>query len=155
MEGIEKIEKSSEERDINVEEMLQEYKKLYPQPLWSLVDDLQQQAMLYTNIIEQIKSGKSAEEVRQTFQSLGLLPGATLPNPSIPALLQKAFDKVSTYRRALIEIVKNYGGALLDELSFALESKVIVGVNNGFPPTVSIAVEHSAKTETVTRFGKN
>jgi hypothetical protein len=152
MQGIEIIESSSEEHDINVEKMLKEYGKLYPQPLWSLVEDIQRQAMLYTNIIEQIKSGKTAEEVRLTFQNLGLLPGVTLPNPNIPALMQKAFDKVSTYRKALIDIVKNYGGPLLNELSFALESKVIVGVNIGFPPTVSIAVEHSAKTETVTRF---
>ena len=76
------------------------------------------------NIIEQIKKGEPAEAIRKRFQELGLLPGATLPNPNIPALMQKAFDKLSAYRRALVEVVKKYGSDLLNELNFELEHTV-------------------------------
>lgn len=154
MEGIEKLEVASESAgvEMNVDELLKEYKKLYPNPIWQLVEDIERQAMLYANIIEQIKSGREASDIRTQFQSLGVLPGVSLPNPNLPALLQKAFDKVSTYRRALVDIVKKYGGELLNELSFELEATVSVGVNIGFPPSVSIAVEHTAKASTVTKF---
>jgi hypothetical protein len=154
MEGIEKLEALTENPgvEIDVDHTVREYRKLYPNPIWRLVEDIERQAMLYSNIIEQIKSGTDATTVRERFQKLGLLPGATLPNPNVPALLQKAFDKISVYRKALIDIVKRYGGELLNELSFELERTVSVGVNIGFPPSVSIAVEHTAKVTTVTKF---
>jgi hypothetical protein len=44
-----------------------------------------------------------------------------------------------------VEIVKSYGGQLLNELSVELELTVSVGVNVGIPPSLSIAVEHTAK----------
>jgi hypothetical protein len=153
MEGIEAIEAASEKAgELDVDELLKDYKKLYPDPIWRLVEDIERQAMLYTNIIEQIKDGKEASEIRTQFENLGVLPGAKLPNPNVPALLQKAFDKVATYRRALVEIVKRFGGELLNELSFQLERTVSVGVNIGFPPSVSIAVEHTAQVTTVKKF---
>jgi hypothetical protein len=153
-EGIWKLETASEEPgvDINVDEMMKEYHKLYRKPIWRLVEDIQLQAMLYENIIEQIKSGKDAEEIRTRFEEFDLMPGASLPNPNLPALMQKAFDKISAYRKALVEVVKKYGGELLNELSFELEQTVSVGVNIGFPPSVSISVNHNAKTTTVRRF---
>jgi hypothetical protein len=154
MEGIEKLERLTEDPDVSfaVDDAVREYRKLYPNPIWRLVEDIERQAMLYSNIIEQIKTGIDAKTVRERFQTLGVLPGAILPNPNVPALLQKSFDKVSAYRRALVDIVKKYGGELLNELSFELERTVSVGVNIGFPPSLSIAVEHTAKTSTVTKF---
>lgn len=152
--GIEKLEFATEESNssFDVAQMLDEYRKLYAKPLWRLVEHIQQQAMMYTNIIEQIKRGDTAPDIRARFENLGLVPKNLLPNPSIPALLKKALDKVATYRRALVDIVRNLGGELLNELEFETESKVIVGVNVGFPPSISIAVEHSAKTKTTVRF---
>jgi hypothetical protein len=49
-----------------------------------------------------------------------------------------------------VEIVKRYGGALLNELSFETGLTVSVGVDIGFPPAITIAVEHTATvTETL------
>ena len=150
--GIEKLERATQESNFDVKQMLEEYRKLHAQPLWRLVEHIQQQAMMYTNIIEQIKRGDTAVDVRKRFEDLGLMPSGVLPNPSIPALLTKALGKVAIYRRALIDIVKNLSGELLNELDFEIESKVSVGVNVGFPPSIHIAVEHAAKTKTVVRF---
>src|SRR5687767_13094598 len=154
MNGIQRLEAATEEPgvDIDVAEMLKEYRKLYPNPIWSLVEDIERQAMLYTNIIEEIKSGTEASEIRTRFQNLELMPGAHLPNPNGPALLQKAFEKISAYRKALVDIVKKYGGELLNELSFELERTVSVGVNIGFPLSISLSVEHTAKATTITKF---
>lgn len=65
MEGIEKLEAASEKAgvELDVTELLKEYRKLYPAPIWRLVEDIERQAMLYSNIIEQIKSGAEAPEI--------------------------------------------------------------------------------------------
>ncbi len=133
--------------------MTTEYARLHShRPLWQLVEDIQRQAMLYSNIIELLKSGKSAEEIRSTIEGLGLVPTGKLPNPNVPALLNKAFNKVAQYRRALVEIIKGYGGALLNELSFEVGRTISVGVSIGFPPAVTIAVEHTATVKTTTAY---
>jgi hypothetical protein len=65
-------------------------------------------------------------------------------------MLQKAFDKLAVYRRALVELVLRFGGELLIELGFEFGLTVNVGVSVGFPPAVTIAIEHtSAVTSTV------
>jgi hypothetical protein len=152
-EGIRKLESYSETQELNIEELLREYRNLYPhRPVWQLVEDLQRQAMIYTNIIEQLKQGKSAADIRQQFEALDLVPEGYLPNPNVPALLNKAFTKVARYRRALIDIVKGFGGEILNELSFELGLTVSVGVDVGFPPAITIAVEHTATTQTVVRW---
>jgi hypothetical protein len=148
-EGIHKLESYSEEENINVEQLLNEYRKLYTdQPVWKLVEDIQRQAMIYTNIIEQLKTGKSASTIRLQFEALELVPVETLPNPDVPELLNKALAKIAQYRKALINIVKSVGGDLLKELSFEAGLTVSVGVDIGFPPAVTIAVEHTATVQT-------
>jgi hypothetical protein len=133
--------------------LIKEYRLLHSwRPLWQLVEDIQRQAMIYSNIIELLKSGKSVQEIRSTIEGLDLLPEGKLPNPNMPALLTKAFNKVAQYRRALVEIIKGYGGALLNELSFEFGHTISVGVSIGFPPAVTIAVEHTATAKTTTMY---
>jgi hypothetical protein len=152
-EGIHKLEQYGDTEDLNIELLLKEYAILYPKrPLWQLVEDIQRQAMIYSNIIELLKDGKPAQEIRSTIESLALVPEGKLPNPNIPALLAKAFNKVAQYRRALVEIIRHYGGPLLNELSFEVGYTISVGVNIGFPPAITIAMEHTAIAKTVTEY---
>jgi hypothetical protein len=147
--GIQKLESDSEEQDINIEQLLNEYRQLYTDhPVWRLAEDLQRQAMIYTNIIEQLKAGKSAAAIRLQLEALEMVPSGTLPNPDVPELLNKAFTKIERYRRAMVEIVKGFGGDLLKELSFEVGLTVSVGVDIGFPPAMTIAVEHTATAQT-------
>lgn len=151
--GIARLEGYALDEEIDVEQLLKEYRALYAKkPLWCLVEDIQRQAMLYTNIIELLKHGKNAAEIRAKMEELGLVPEKTLPNPNVPALLTRALDKVAQYRRALVEVIKRYGGELLNELEFEAGRTISVGVNIGFPPSVAIAVEHTASVKTVTQY---
>ena len=131
----------------DITNILTEYRQLYPtpdRPLRRLVEDIERQAMVYTNIIDQLKSGKTAAEIKERFDELDLVLPGTLPNPSLTRLLDTAFDKVSQYRKALVEIVRVHGRELLDELNFEWKLTASVGVNIGFPPAVTIAVEYPA-----------
>jgi len=101
MEGIEKLERESEEadREISVSDLLAYYRDQYPKPVFRLVEDIERQALLYANIIDQVKRGDDTKTIRSRFENL--LPGAALPNPDIPALFQKALDKLSRSGRHL------------------------------------------------------
>lgn len=94
MEGIKLLEEASKEAGqvLDVGAILREYKKLYPQPVWQLTEDIQRQAMMYANIIEALKDGKGAKEIREKYEELDLVPGTTLPNPNVPKLLEVAFS---------------------------------------------------------------
>lgn len=80
------------------------------------------------------------------------MPVEVLPNPNEMALLNRAFGKIAQYRRALVEIIKRFGGELLNELEFEVGLSISVGVDIGFPPAVTIAVEHTAVARTVTSY---
>jgi hypothetical protein len=113
-------------------------------PLWHLVEDIQRQAMVYMNIIDQLKSGEAPTMIKPRSEELHLVPVNTLPNPNGLRLLNWALDKIERYREALVDIVKRHGRTLLfDDLNFARELTPSVALEIGFPPAVSIGVEFS------------
>jgi hypothetical protein len=147
--AIEYLEKNIDQIETQgIQPMLDQYQSLYDpddHPLWHLIEDIQQQAMVYTNIIDLLKLGQTPSDIKNRFEGLGLVPVNTLPNPSAPKMLTFALDKLSKYREALVEFIKKHGGEFLNELSVELNLTVSMGVNIGFPPSVSLAVEHIAK----------
>lgn len=154
--GILKLENYADTEVIEVESLLKDYQQLYSfRPIWHLIQDVQQQAMVYTNIIEQLKSGTNSETIRPRFEQLGLVPVGKLPNPHEDALLTKAFNKLSQYRTLLLEIVRRHGRQLVMELSFEAGLTVSIGVNLGFAPSVVIAVEPSANVEATIQNAKS
>ncbi len=147
--GIEYLEQEIEFIDSGITPILDKYRELYPppgRPLWHLIEDIQRQAMVYTNIIDQLKSGKTAAEIKERFDELDLVLPTTLPNPIGTRLLAYAFDKVSQFRKALVEIVRGHGRELLSELGFELQLTYTysVGVDLGLPPAVTLAVDYTA-----------
>ena len=129
-----------------VEGLFLYYKGNLPnRPLWHLVEDMQQQAMVYTNIIEQLKWGSEAPDIKARFEALDLVPSGTLPNPNGSALLTRAFRKVARYKTALVDIVKRHGQTLLfDDLEFAQNLTPSVALQISIPPALSFGVEISA-----------
>lgn len=126
------------------EQLVIEYRRLYPErPVWCLVEDIQRQAMVYMNIIEQLKWGVPASNIKPHLENLGLVPQGTLPNPNRPALLDRAFERISRYRETLVDVVRRFGGDLLNELHFEQSLAATVQVNVGFPLSVSVGVQVS------------
>ena len=111
-------------------------------PLLHLVQDMQRQAMVYMNIIEQLKSGKEPTDIRTRFEELQLVPADTVPNPNGRRLLNWALNKIERYREALVDIVKRLGRNLLfEDLKFAQKHSLTVELQLGVSPAVSIGVE--------------
>ena len=115
-------------------------------PLWQLVQDIQRQAAVYTNIIEQLKSGREASEVKVLFENtLGLIPTGTLPNPEVHAALEKAFKKVSRYATVMVVYMRDFGRELLaGELEFGAQHTTTLQVQVSFTsPSVTLGTEYT------------
>ena len=123
------------------------YREQVPKrPLWRLVEDMQRQAMVYMNIIDQLKLGEEPTKIRERFEELELVPESTLPNPDGLRVKDWALAKVARYREALIDIVKRHGRTLVfDDLDFARELTPGVALELSFLPAVSISVEFSGR----------
>ena len=111
--------------------------------MFHLAEDIQQQAAIYWNIIERLKLGSEAGAIRSTFEKLGLVPKDTLPNPANDRLLNFALGRISKFRRALLRLVRDYGGRFIQELRLEGSSAISVGAQLGLPPSISISVEYS------------
>ena len=143
--GIAILETSIEEKTLY--EIIHQYRILHSdKPLWYLVEDIQQQAMIYANITEQLKSGKTDSDIRLRFETdLELVRG--VPNPH--ALMDWALNKLKKYRRAFLDLVSEYGVELLKELSFSAGLTATLGAELGFPQiTVSVGVEYTVGAQT-------
>jgi hypothetical protein len=108
-----------------------------------MIEHLQRQAMVYTNIIEQIKSGRSATDVRQQFEELELVPSRILPNPSAKRMLDFCFKKISRYRQVMVDFVETRGNDFITRLSDEVGLAAGLGLELGFPPAISLNFEAS------------
>jgi hypothetical protein len=130
----------------SAESLVDEYRRSDPvRPVWRLIEDIQSQAMVYTNIIEQLKEGTEATEVKKRFENLGLVKPGTLPNPLARRLIGRARSRLEKYRKALIDIVRDFGEDLLrEELRFGAETTAVIQVNIGLPLQVTLGAELTA-----------
>lgn len=114
-------------------------------PLWQLVQDMGQQAAVYSNIIEDLKSGKGADEVKTNYEAtLGLIPRDTLPNPLGERALRSAFKMAQRYATAIVVFIRDFGQLLLtDELSFGAEHTATLQVQIGLSPSVTLGTEYT------------
>jgi hypothetical protein len=143
--GIGHIEKlTSDTYDkLDFGEVVEVYRKYHQEEAdWKLLTHLQRQAMVYANIIEQVKAGRSASDIRRQFEELELVPPGVLPNPH--GMLDFAFRKIDKLRDAMVYFVKHRGKEFLSQLSIEFGLTVGIGVGLGFPPSISLVVEQAA-----------
>jgi hypothetical protein len=124
------------------------YKSLSPplkMPLWQLVQDMEQQAAVYSNIVEDLKSGKDAHEVKMNYEAtLSLIPRNTLPNPVTERALRWAFKMAQRYATAMVGFIRDFGEALLtEELKFGAEHTATLQVQIGVSPSVTLGTEYT------------
>jgi hypothetical protein len=143
--GIAKLEASSEgDQDIDVAELVKYYHSHFPDtPLSQLLEDMHKQALVWSNIIERLKAGDTPDHIKSEFRDrLQLIPeNIDFPNPNESRLLNKAINKVSKYRRAMVTFVRNWGARFLHELRMEVGLTVGLGVELGFPPAVVLTIE--------------
>jgi len=138
---------SAENPTVSAEELVDVYRREDPtRPVLRLIEDIQWQAMAYTNLIEQLKSAATDEDgtsIRNRFVELGLLP-SDVPNPLRSTLIDKARSMLSKYRKHLIDILRDHGQTLRRELNFGIEVTATAQVHLGIPPFVSLGIEYAA-----------
>ena len=143
--GIREIEKELkyDKDNIDIEHLVNFYKKHYSdQPVWRLAQDIQQQALLYYNIIEELKKcefpapspgppqleEQRAEErfsrleakvadVRWKYeQGLRLVDPGTLPNPLADRAVETALKYLRKLSRGLLGLVRSSALILLEDV---------------------------------------
>jgi hypothetical protein len=118
---------------------------LWRWPLWHLVQDIQRQAAVHANIIEQFKAGENVSDVRRLFyDELGLVSSDEIPNPRAAEAIAKAFKKVSHYGTTLVILIRDFGRDLIGEgeLLEAPQYTLTLQAQLGFPsPSVTVGIQ--------------
>jgi hypothetical protein len=108
------------------------YHKEYREPVRMLLRDLQQQAEIYYNVFEQLKSSTdpktTARDLKSRYLDLGLIETDNAwPNPwgkgALMDLVNKELDRL---REAILKLMRTEMRSLLRELNF--EPTIKVGV---------------------------
>jgi hypothetical protein len=146
-ERLRDLEKLTEQPTVSAESLVDKYREDDPaRPVWRLIEDIQWQAMAYTNLIEQLKSAENdqkSNEIKERFVELGLVP-SDIPNPLGRTLINVARNKLSTYRKVLVDILRDFGQDLLRELHFGIEVTATTQVSLGTNLSVSLGIEYVA-----------
>jgi hypothetical protein len=150
-EGIQELlwelEAQAQYSDMNIDHLLKKYKREYPdEAMWMLVQDINRQALVWFNIIEVLKHGDEPEmrKMKKHYEDrLQLLPEDTLSNPMFQFDIDKAFDRLRNYGRALLKIASSYSLELMAGLNLEVGVTGVVEVSIGLPPALTIGFEKS------------
>ncbi len=152
---IELIEKEALCDDMNIEHLVNEYRRSFPgQAVWRLSQDIQQQAFIWYNVLETLKKngpGKARptglkEWYEKTGQDgIGALPTGSLSNPWWQWDLDQGFKRLRNYSKGLVKLARTFSVELLAELNFEASIGSSVEVQLGFPPALTIGVHKGAK----------
>lgn len=147
IEFIKALEKEAENSEMNIDSLVRTYKKTYPgDAVWMLMQDINRQALIWSNIIETLKSGSQTdiESMKGRYQKdLQILPERSLSNPNWLFDVDRAFDKVRNYSKGLLKLARSYSLELLAELNVEIGTAAKIEVELGFPPTMTIGFEKS------------
>lgn len=146
---IQEIERQSDAGAINLDELIRRYHQEYDRPTLMLAQDLQERAMIYSNVVESLKQAPEVETAARTlkkrYEELGLIGQENQwPNPLGSRLMRHALDKLSQFRNAMLELLRTRGRQLLRELNFdpslAVALQLSLGTNTSFAITVQAQV---------------
>lgn len=147
---------ASEADEINIDELKGLY-GLCDRPLLCMVEDIHARLAIYSNILEEIKKepaqealkleSERAKAIKEKYEALKLVEKGTLPNPSLANLAQSVMDKIGKFGRALTEILARHGRAIAGELGQQTGVTYVFQVQLGWPPSLTIGVEHEANVQ--------
>jgi len=160
------LEKQSRCEDMNIEYLVNLYKRHYPGgAVWRLVQDINRQLTVYHNIVEELKKGYAslpvaweADEglspvakdlearagfIKTKYETLKLLPEGELPNPLFDWSIETAFNKIRSYSKGLVKIARSFAFELLAELNVEATAGTSVQITLSVPPALTIGFEKS------------
>lgn len=146
---IQEIERQSDAGAINLDELIRRYHQEYDRPTLMLAQDLQERAMIYSNVVKSLKEapdvGEAARTLKARYEELGLIGEVNQwPNPLGSRLMRHALDKLSQFRHAMLELLRTRGRQLLRELNFdpslAVALQLSLGTDTSFAITVQAQV---------------
>jgi len=130
------------EPGFNIDRIVLQYKLLeIERPLWQLTEDVLERVYVYSNLIEKLKAGETAADLRQRFTDLEIVP-SDLPNPNDGRLLDYCIKRLSKYRQCLISLATKYGRELLHEMG-AHDLSAGLAVTLGIPPSIELSVGYA------------
>jgi hypothetical protein len=130
--------------DVDVESLIQEYiNGGEVRPLWQLAQDVQGSALMYANVIEQLKSGASPKHIKAHFTHLRAV-SEELPNPAGERMLTFCLNKLNGYRECLLALATRHGQQLLAEMGAnGLSAGLTVCL--GLPPSIELQILYTPK----------
>jgi hypothetical protein len=146
---VQEIERQSDAGAINLDELMRRYHQEYDRPALMLAQDLQTQALIYHNVVEELKKAIDVDEAAQTLKNryvnLGLIDGNAnrWPNPRGVGqwLMRHSLDKLSQFRHAMLELLRTRGRQLLRELNFDPSLAVALQLSLGTDTSFGISVQ--------------
>ncbi|MFC7529978.1 hypothetical protein [Actinoplanes sp. GCM10030250] len=140
-----KIELECQNETIDVDFLLHAYSDIYDQPVLMLMQDLQNRAALYYNVVEALKapgSGATAADLKSQYAHLGLIfEDNDWPNPNGRDLMDKAISRINKLRTAILDTLRTHGRRLISDLNFDATLAVGVQVEFSWPPGFTITVQ--------------
>src|SRR4051794_8079878 len=147
------LENESRKEVMNVEELLKYCRDALPgEPTIALLQDIQRQIHIYSNILEEVKrismkelkdNKNAAKDIKCKYEQLKLIGLDTLPNPGADELANELIDRIMMYGRALLKIIHDHAPELLRDLHFQAETNFTMQVTMGFPPTWNVGLDRS------------
>jgi hypothetical protein len=147
---ISELEKAAHEKDINVSHIVRLYRERFAdQPLLHLIQDINQQVGIYSNILEEINgmsatdedSNATATAIKKKYEKLELVPLHNIPNPAASSIARYVLDKIAVFGRALIEIMAKHALDIRREIRIEPSVTVLFQVEVGWSPKFILGVE--------------
>jgi hypothetical protein len=115
------------------------------------VQHINQRVGVYSNILEEIKNitptvpvlDQEAVNIKRKYEQLELVDTGTLPNPTAATIASFVLEKLSTFGRALLNILTMYTSDLARELRIEPTVTMLAEIEVGWSPKLVIGVERS------------
>jgi hypothetical protein len=144
--------------EMNIDYLVKLYKREYPgEAIWKLTQDIQRQAKIYSNIVEELKSlpfqtyqsmdnnisaalEAQAKFIKEKYEHLNLIQKGKMPNPIYDRVMDFAISKVAKYSKGLIKIANHFSYELSIELNIEVGVQVVFEVGVSLPPSFTIGI---------------
>lgn len=149
----------------SIENILPYYRTHLPSGIvLSLVEDIQRQGSIYSNMLEEIKKiplddlggyvstkgdpvpdDHAGTRIKQKYERLGLVATGVLPNPSAKSLANDVLDRIHSLGRALLRVISDHGPELMRDLELQVQpdTTFTMEVEVGVPPKLSLGIDRA------------